>query len=58
MAINPCYEYCTEYWGGTVSGMFPQHELDRILSRYANQGWRLHSMVKTNVIILVFERAK
>ena len=52
------YEYCTVYWAGTRTGMFPQTEIDSILAKYAREGWRLHTMLKIDAILLVFEREK
>ena len=38
------YEYATEYLGDSRNGLLRKSELDAVLSRYAIDGWRLHSV--------------
>lgn len=45
LSKNPVYEYRTEYLRDDASGILNKRDLDSILNRYANDGWRLHTMV-------------
>lgn len=42
---NPVYEYRTEYLMDDASGILNKRNLDSVLTRYAIDGWRLHTMV-------------
>lgn len=39
------YEYRTEIISDTKYGSFDKREIDRVLSNYANDGWKLHSIL-------------
>lgn len=45
LSKNPIYEYRTEYLMDNTSGILNKRDLDEVLTRYANNGWRLHTMV-------------
>lgn len=45
LPMNARYEYRTEYLRDSVGGMLKKQILDDTLTAYANDGWRLHSVI-------------